>query len=332
MKVTARDIAERLNISAAAVSLALNGKAGVSETLRQKVITTAMEMGYDFSRLEKRRNHSNTICFVFYHKNFVFDTPFFTELAVSVEKAIKAAGFDLVAHHIHEQEKSEDQVTYLNTCHFAGIILLGTAMPESEFAPFMKLNVPLVLLDSCFSRYPVCCVKTNNVDGAFLAADYLIRTRRQQPGHLQANQEIVNFAERTTGFRMALQANHMEVSQSIVHELTPSADGAYADMLEILRRHEPTASCYFADNDEIAIGAMRAFKEMHYRIPEDVAIIGFDNLNYSQYVDPPLTTMDVPKKYMGDNAVQLLINRISKPDDPPVKMEISPSLVIRSSA
>ena len=331
MKVTAQAIAERLHISAAAVSLALNGKPGVSEALRQKVIDTAMEMGYDFSRLEKKRNLSNTICFVFYHKNFVFDTPFFSELAGNVEKTIKASGFELVVHHIHELENMDDQVSYLKSCHFAGIILLGTTMQEGEFTPFMKLDVPLVLLDTCFPRYPVSCVTINNVDGAFCASDYLIKKRHQQPGYLHASQKIVNFTERSTGFHMALRANSLAVANSIVHELTPSADGAYADMLSILKQHEPIAPCYFADNDEIAIGAMRAFKEMHYRIPEDIAIIGFDNLTYSPYVDPPLTTMDVPKKYMGYAAVELLLSRIRDPKAPPVKTEIGTSLVIRSS-
>lgn len=331
MKVTAKQIAEKLGISAAAVSMALNNKPGVSVAMRHKIIDVAMEMGYDFSRIQKKLEKSNEIAFIFFHKNFVFDTPFFTELATNVEATIKEAGYQLVVHHIHDLDNLEEKVMSLNSYHYAGILLLGTIMNENEFSYFEKLDVPILLLDTYFPNVKANCVVINNVDSAQMATEYLIKKRHQQPGYLHANQKIQNFKERALGFYNAVRKHSFPVSKSIVHPLSCSVDGAYADMLEILNNNEPIASCYFADNDEIAIGAMRAFKEKGYRIPEDVAIIGFDNIPYSTYVDPPLTTIDVPKAFMGKVAAKNIISSIQNPSPHFTKIEINTTLVIRDS-
>lgn len=331
MKVTAKQIAEKLGISTAAVSMALNNKPGVSEQVRHQVIDVAREMGYNFSRINNKKIQSNTIAFVFFHKNFVFDTPFFTELATSVEDTIKAKGYHLYVHHIHDLDNITEKVSALKSYHYAGIILLGTTMTYSDVLPFEELQIPMVLLDSYFPNVPFDCITINNVDSAEMATDYLIKKRHQQPGYLHATQNIVNFEERSLGFFHAVRKNSMPGSKSIVHALAPSVDGAHADMLEILNRKEPIASCYFADNDEIAIGAMRAFKEKGYRIPEDIAIIGFDNIPYSMYVEPPLTTIDVPKAYMGTIAAKRLIEAMEEKTTYHVKVEINTNLIIRNS-
>ena len=123
----------------------------------------------------------------------------------------------------------------------------------------------------------------------------------------------------------------MATSKSIVHHVSPSVDGAYADMMELINNNEPLASCYFADNDEIAIGAMRAFKEKGYKIPEDISIVGFDNMSYSLYVDPPLTTVNVPKSYMGKIAANRLIEIMNEEFHYTTKIEINTNLIIRKS-
>lgn len=331
MKVTAKQIAEQLGISAAAVSMALNNKPGVSVEMRHHIIDVAQQLGYDFSRINAKKAKSNTIAFVCFHKNFVFDTPFFTEMAMSIEKVIKENGYQLYFHHIHDLDNIDDIITSFQSYSYEGIILLGTTMSRDEFLPFEKLSMPIILLDTYFPNINADCITINNVDSAETATDYLIKKRHQQPGYLHSSQEIVNFNERSLGFYNAVRKNSLPSSKSIVHHLSPSVDGSYADMMEILAHHEPIASCYFADNDEIAIGAMRAFKENGYRIPEDIAIVGFDNIPYSTYIDPPLTTIDVPKAFMGTVAAKHLIAAIQKNEKFHIKIEINTNLIIRYS-
>ena len=148
---------------------------------------------------------------------------------------------------------------------------------------------------------------------------------------MHSSQYLHNVEERQDGFYKAVRQNGMATSKSIVHHVSPSVDGAYADMMELINNGEPLASCYFADNDEIAIGAMRAFKEKGYKIPEDISIVGFDNMSYSLYVDPPLTTVNVPKSYMGKIVANRLIEIMNEEFHYTTKIEINTNLIIRKS-
>ncbi len=331
MSITAKQIAKELNISPAAVSMALNNKPGVSNDTRRKIIETAKAMGYDFSKNEFSKSETKTIAFVFFHKNFVFDTPFFTELATSIESTVKEKGYKLAVYHIHDLDNIEEQIDLIQYSGCTGMILLGTIMSSEQIKPFENVKIPIVLLDTYIPGAKMDCVVINNVEGARSATDYLIRKRKAQPGYLHSSQYFHNFEERGDGFFKAVRQNGMPTSKSIVHTLSPSVDGAYADMIELINNKEPLANCYFADNDEIAIGAMRAFKEKGYKIPEDISIVGFDNMSYSLYVDPPLTTVNVPKSYMGKIAANRLIEIMSEEFHYTTKIEINTNLIIRKS-
>ena len=195
----------------------------------------------------------------------------------------------------------------------------------------MLIPIPVVLLDAYFETVPCNCVLINNVQGAYLAARHLIRSCKTQPGYLRSSYQISNFAERSSGFYKAIRASGMSSSRSIVHSLTPSMEGAYADMLEVIKNGEELASCYFADNDLIAVGAIKALKESGYRIPQDIGIVGFDNLPLGSVIEPALTTIHVPKQYMGEAAAQKLIDLLNTPGQPPTKTEVSTMLVKRGT-
>lgn len=331
MSITAKQIAKELNISTAAVSMALNNKPGVSTETRRKVVETAKAMGYDFSKVDATKSETKTIAFVFFHKNFVFDTPFFQELATSVENTIHDKGYKLAVYHIHDLVNIEEQIDIIQYSGCQGMILLGTNMTSENIKHFENVKIPLVLLDTYIPGAKVDCVVINNIEGARSATDYLIRKCKSQPGYLHSIQCFHNFEERADGFYKAVRQNGMASSKSIVHRVSPSVDGAYADMIELINDGEPLASCYFADNDEIAIGAMRAFKEKGYKIPEDISIVGFDNMSYSLYVDPPLTTINVPKAYMGKIAANRIIEIINEEFHYPIKIEINANLILRKS-
>ena len=122
----------------------------------------------------------------------------------------------------------------------------------------------------------------------------------------------------------------MSTSHSLVHRLTPSQEGSYEDMKELLRTEKP-AGCYFADNDLIAIGAIQALKEAGYRIPEDVSVVGFDDIPFAEHVSPPLTTVEVPKTYLGEVAVERVVQMIDGRCMQPMKVEVSTRLIRRKS-
>lgn len=334
MSITAKELAKILNLSEAAVSMALRNKQGVSTKTRRMVLETADKYGYDFSKSTKSKIHSRHITFVIFKRQgaVVGETPFFSELTEGIENTCAEEKYKLQTTYIHkvknEVQKRVDEITY-SDC--AGIILLGTEMQLEDFVPFANLRVPIVLLDVYFDSIARDCVLINNVQGAFTATNYLISRTQKQPGYLRSSYHIENFAERAEGFYKAVRQHGMSASKSIVHRLTPSVEGAFADMMEILEQGEELAPCYFADNDWIAIGAMKAFRRKGIQIPEDIAVIGFDDIPMASFLEPSLTTIHVPKKYMGEIAVKRLFEIIGASNSSPVKIEISTKLKKRRS-
>ena len=170
-------------------------------------------------------------------------------------------------------------------------------MQKPDFMYLKNLTVPIVLLDTYCDFPNVDCVMINNMQGAFNATVRLIHKHIGQPGYLHSSYPI----------------------------------HAYADMLELLEQNTPLASCYFADNDNIAIGAMKAFQHKGYKIPADISIIGFDNMPLSTSVIPALSTIHVPKQNLGKTAAERLINVIESDEYYSVKIEISATYIARKS-
>lgn len=336
MSITAKELAKIMGLSEAAISMALNNKPGVSTKTRKRVIDKAKELGYDFSRIEEQTEpvaYNGTIYFIIYKKNgaIVGDTPFFSQLSEGIDIGCKETHFYLNVSYLYEGDDVQFQLSEMIRLGCKGIILLGTEMSESDFAPFSNLRIPVVVLDTYFENTSANYVLIDNVQGAYQAASYLIQKCKCQPGYLQSTYSISNFLGRADGFYKAVRRNGMSTSKSIVHRLSPSMEGAYADMADLLHQGEEPARCYFADNDLIAAGAIKAFKEAGYRIPEDIAVVGFDNMPLSTYIDPTLTTIHVPKQYMGMMAARRLADLLTSKTANPIKIEIATTLIVRKS-
>lgn len=334
MSITAKELAKILNLSEAAISMALNQKPGVSTATRKRVIETAVAHGYDFTRIQppsEPKIEKGSILFIIYKKHgaVVTDTPFFNQLTEGIESGCRQANYNLNVNYLYEDDDISAQLQRLPYCN--GIILLATEMKWGDFRPFSLLHTPLVVLDTYYENIPYDCILINNFQGAYQATDYIIRKSKSQPGYLRSSYPIGNFSERADGFYKAIRDNGMSASKSQVLTLTPSMEGSYNDMVQLLREGEEPSQSYFADNDLIAAGAMRAFKEFGYRIPKDIRIIGFDNMPLCTYIEPALSTVNVPKQYMGQLAVQRLIQIMNVTERYPVKIEVGTSIINRKS-
>jgi LacI family transcriptional regulator len=335
MSITAKELAKLLNLSAPAVSMALNDKPGVSTETKNRVLEAAEKYGYDFSRLSKKNNKTGSIYVIWYRGNntIVKYAPLFDEMLSGIEMECRSQEYHV--RTLQYFEKCDDLKTIIETLRMSdcdGIILLGTELDESRGKELLSLNIPTVMLDSNVDSLPCNHVVINNYQGAYQATDYLISRYGKQPGHLQSSYPIRNFNERKMGFRHALKDNGMSAASSIIHELPPSIDGAMAEMLALIDSKAPLASSYFADNDLIAIGAIKALKLRGYKIPEDIAIIGFDNISEGKIIDPALTTIDYSKIFMAQVAVKALIESIRNPVPHTAKIEVSTKLIKRYSA
>lgn len=332
--MTAKELAKLLNLSEAAISMALNNKPGVSTATRQRVLKAAKENGYDFSRLKEAdapRGDEGTVSFLIYRKHgaIVSDTPFFSQLTEGIEQGCRNARHSLNIHYLYGDRDIRRQLSQLPYSN--GILLLATEMTLEDFEPFRSLNIPLVVLDTWYESLGYDAILINNFQGAYQAASYLIRKTQSQPGYLRSSYLIGNFRERADGFYKAIREHGMSVSRSQVLTLSPSVEGAYKDMLELLLQEEKPVRAYFADNDLIAAGAVKALRELGFRVPQEVAVIGFDDMPLCTYIEPSLTTVHVPKQYMGRMAVARLLQIKKGSDSYPVKIEIGTNLITRKS-
>ena len=334
MSITAKELAAKLGLSESAISLALNDKPGVSRETRRRVIEAAKAYGYDFSKkASAATGKKGTICFAIYKKSgaVVSDTPFFSTLTDGISMGCRRQHYDCVVRYLYEDDDIADQVYTLGASQFSGIILLATEIDEGTLKGFNRLGIPMVVLDAYYEKLDFNFILINNVQGAYMATEHLIKKRRTQPGYLRSDYWISNFEQRADGFYKAIRAAGMSTAKSQVLRLTPSQEGAYADMKRLLNAGERPVDCYFADNDLIAIGAILALKEAGYRVPEDVAVVGFDDMPACEYMDPQLTTIMVPKLFMGETAAMRVIQLIEGANTQPLKIEVSTKLVRRRS-
>lgn len=333
MSISAKELAQKLNVSPATISMVLNHKPGISEETRDRVLSAAKKYGYDLSKYSYSLAETKNICFIIYKKNgqVVSDTPFFSDLTEGISNTCQTNSLSLNILYIYGNQPVEPQLKELYDKEYHGLLLLATEMEQQDFLPFLDLPCPLVALDCYYEDMSFDTVLINNVQGSYMATSHLIQRGFTRIGYLKSSFQIANFAERADGYFKALRSSNIKKNMDYVLELSPSMETAYLDMKTLLATGIPLADAYFADNDLIAAGAMRALTEAGIKIPGDVSIVGFDDIPMCNFLSPTLSTMRVEKQNFGMLAVNQLLSRIQSPSQSLVKLALSTRLVSRES-
>ncbi len=332
MAVTVKDIADVLQISPATVSLAINNRRGVSEKTRERVFEVARELGYTKSTAPVRTNAHTIQCIIFKQRATAgLDTSFFSKMMEGVQSRAGASGGALMLSYVNAEENIAQRLEKICAGGAGGVILLATELTPENVAPFLAIDLPLVVLDAYFENLPLDCVLINNAQGAFVATSYLARQGHTEIGYLTSKVRTVNFSERHEGYRKAFRKQKLVKREEYSFQLTPSIEGACTDMKAALQLRPKLPTAFFADNDVIAAGAIRAFKEMGVRVPEDVSVVGFDDIPLCSSLDPPLTTVGVPKERLGSLAMDRLYAKIEQAVPEFVKIEVGTTLIERAS-
>ncbi|MFW6308665.1 MAG: LacI family DNA-binding transcriptional regulator [bacterium] len=334
MSVKLEDIAKKANVSVATVSLALNNKKGVSQKKKEQICDIAQDMGYSVKRKNENKAEKN-IRFIIYkrHGNVVTDTPFFARLIEGIQKKSREKNYDLSISHITYSEKNKKNIidNIANNKH-EGLLLLATEMLKEDLKYFSNIKAPLVLVDSYFKNENYDFVLIDNFDGAYKATQYLIDNCHQEIGYLHSSVYINNFRDRKRGWVEALEDNNLSVKEKYIYRIKSTLNGAYRDMKNILNKSSvELPSAFFADNDIIALGAIKALKENNINVPEDISIIGFDDMPFCEISDPPLTTVRVYKEKFGELGLKRLIEKMEGADKIKQKIQIKTELIIRES-
>lgn len=328
MKISIKKISELTGFSPATVSNALNHKRGVNRDTAEQILNVARQNGY-FSEPK-----IDAIRFVIYKDSgeIVADTPFFSELIEGVEREARASGREVLITNLSrtapDYQELCDRILSDPGC---ALLVLATEMDEETAAHFCTAAGPVVMLDNCFDDSIFNTVMIGNTDAVFAAVEGLIASGHQKIGYLKSSVRIRNFFYRQVGYERALALHRLPIDPAYTVSLSPSAEGAYADMCRFLEQKPTLPTAFFADNDLIALGAMRALSQYGCRIPEDLSIIGFDDLPACALTQPPLSTIRVFKREMGQAAVRRLSELIQYGDTFQTKTQICCEFVERNS-
>ncbi len=331
MGISAKELAQKLNVSPATISMVFNNRPGISEATRKNVLEAARK--YDYVSPKTTALEKKTVQLVIYqkHAQVVSDTPFFSQVIEGITQRCNEKNCIVNMQYFIESQDKKAQIKNLQSVNGNGIILLATEMDREDFSVFEELKIPIIVLDCYYRDLDYDCIVINNNQGAYCATDYLAKMGHRKIGYLHSSVSISNFEERADGYYQALRAHDISTSHSYVHLISPTSVQGYRDMLRILSDKPELADAYFADNDIIAAAAMKAFQEYGYKVPEDISIVGFDDMPLCDMMNPPLSTMRVNKKQLGIMAVDSLIKRIRKKGFENMKIALKTSLVERES-
>ncbi len=214
----------------------------------------------------------------------------------------------------------------------AGFVVLGTELSTSDIEAFSVVDKPLVFLDTYHDFIQFDFVDMNNWESVFTIVSHFYKKGHREIGMIKGAIETRNFKLREEGFQSSLARVNLPYEERFIFTVDQTYHGAYEDMRTLIARGAQLPPALFCANDIIACGCLRAFKESGISVPDDVSIIGFDDLPLAAVADPPLTTIQVSKAHIGRMAIQLLTTRIRNDAEiPPIKVLISGKLVERQS-
>ncbi|MFD0693394.1 LacI family DNA-binding transcriptional regulator [Paenibacillus sp. GCM10027628] len=337
------DIAKLAGVSKAAVSLALSGKSGISPETRERILQIAKENDYlPKTKAPTSDSITKSLTFLVFtnsgivHEQY-YEQPFFRELIHYIEDRCRSKGYSLRFSTVDLEFFERDIRAVAEDRLSDGVILLGTNLNQSEIGDIAsRLGSHLIVLDTSFETLPVHFVGINNFMGAYQAGSHLCELWHRDIGYIASNVRIHNFDERKEGFLTALRANGLDVPASHYFSVAPtmlSQDDLKSQFMPLLNngsRRLPTA--LFCECDYIAISAVKALTELGVRIPDEVSVVGFDNISESLIISPELTTVHVEKKRMAQWAVDLLVESIELGESAKAKIRVDTRFIERSSS
>lgn len=322
---TLKAIAKRVGVSVATVSRALSGRGRVDEATRERILRVAEELGYapDMAARSLVLRRTENIGFLIHALQSLSPHTFYGEILTAVERELRRHRY-----HLHFATVEDETLPPLiKENRVDGLILVGCDLPPSLIHSLKERRIPLVLLDNHLPG--IDSVFTDNIGGAFQATTHLIRLGHRRIAFIAETLDNLSFRERFEGYRQALEAHSLPFDPELVAEGERGFEGEFLAMSSLLKRTRPTA--VVAANDPTAASAMRAIRAHGLRIPEDIAVVGFDDDPLAVHTDPPLTTMRVFRSKMAVLAVARLLDLIKNPEQPTLHIRVETQLIIRQS-
>ncbi len=331
-RASIKDVARVAGVSTATVSRALATPDKVAEPTRNKVMSAVVETGYVANAMARnlRRRRTNTVVVLVPD----ISNPFYSNIIQGIERIAHSHQYRILLGDIQEQaEREQAYVNLVMQKQADGVISLSRSLPfelavdQSEPDPHWP---PLVMACEYYGPIDVPVVRIDNRAAAHEAAQHLLQLGHRRIAYIDGPEEFPICAERRAGYEQALEEAGISADSQIEVQGDFSLRSG-AEAMNLLLGREGRPEAVFVANDEMAIGAIKAIKSVGLSVPADISVVGFDDIRFADYCDPPLTTIHQPRNRIGENLMQVMLGVLA--GEPPVDHEIllPYQLVVRES-
>jgi LacI family transcriptional regulator len=332
-RLTLDEIAKLAGVSRATVSRVVNDYPHIKPEVRERVQAIITKTGFQPNLIARSlaSDRSGIIGLVIPNTpRMVFTDPFFPTLIQGITQAINKRRLTLSLFLFHSKDEETRTIrSILNTGLLDGLIITADRKEDSFVPRFIEQGVPFVLIGRPETNMTITYVDTDNVAGGYLATEHLIKLGRKRIALIGANENTAG-DDRVLGYRNALHDYGYTLDTELIAYGDFSPQSGYEAMKSILANQQ-SPDAVFVASDTMALGALRAIREAGLRVPEDMSVIGFDDLPPAVQSDPPLSTVRHPIEQLGVTAVELLSKMLNEEDVPSTHTILPATLVIRAS-
>ena len=326
---TSHDVAKKAGVSVATVSRVLNGSPLVTESARHKVLRAVKVLNYQPNRAAQRlrAGRSHVIGLIISD----IQNPFFTSIVRGIEDVAHQHDYSLVLCNSDEDpEKEKLYINVMRSEEVAGVILASASEANPQVDDLIAYNIPVVAIDRQIDNRQIDSVLAANINGARAATNHLIQLGHRCIGFVGLPLTRTPGKERYEGYRRALREHNLPVSHDFVCIADAKQQGGYESARDILTQ-QPCVTALFVANNLMTLGALDAIRERGLKIPDDISIIGFDDMPWANLLQPPLTAIAQPTYELGKRAAEMLLGRLKERDKPVTHEHLETRLIVRGS-
>lgn len=326
--VKIKDVADAAGVSTATVSRVLANKPHVRQEVKERVMEVVNELNYRPNRVARSlRSRKSSIIGLIVSD---IENPFFQQVSRAVEDAAHEMGYSVMLCNNDENPDKEKKYLHLiRDENLAGVILSPTRQTADNFSDLSDLNVPMVVIDRRVSNAEIDNILIDNVQSAHTLATHLIEHGYRRIGGIFGIGSTTG-RERREGYMQALKDHDIERSSDLVKYANPREEDGFNTTMKLLQLPE-RPDAILTSNSLLAAGALRALRESKIAIPDEIALVSFDETTWSRLVIPALTVIEQPTYEIGRTATELLIKRIQDPTRSNREVTLKAQLIIRQS-
>ncbi|REL29633.1 LacI family DNA-binding transcriptional regulator [Thalassotalea euphylliae] len=326
---TIYEVSKLAGVSLATVSRVMNNNARVSDKTKQKVLDAMNELGYrpNASARSLASNRSDSVGIMVSELH----GPFFGQMMAGIESELRAAGKHVIFTTGHsEEEREKDGIEFLMGRNCDAIIIHVEVVTDDYLVEVSQGNTPIYLLSRYVEQLKEKCISLDNEVGGYLATKALIDHGHNKIAYIAGPQFKADASNRLLGHKRALQEHGIEFNSDLLF-IGDFKETGGSEGLKHFIDNQLSFSAVVCANDEMASGAMKYAREHGYTLPNDLSVIGFDNVIFANYLYPTLTTIDNPVEKMGRMAAKMVLTDIYKRKDLSIERVFEPSLILRNS-